>query len=273
MSLPVTERRGDVVSGLATTTRLYTLAFSVPYVWLWTAGLAGPQRIGFTGAHAFTLLAFNAWNDAVDTSRGFERRLALNRDPRRTVRPLAGPATLLLAGLALACSLAAASAWSPAPVAVVLVLAAGWAGGHLPTWRKYLLVPELAAPALLLALPAWVLSRFTDAGSDVFTAVAGCAFLIALILATHLRDRDADLAEDVPTVATRRPATTGSWFAFAGTVGAVGAVAPLYHPLGVADVLAILGAAGFGLGMLRPAHRVSVLTAAHACYALSLLLR
>lgn len=255
-----------------TTVRAATLLFSVPYLWTWTAGLSAGVRWSAVGVHAAALLAANCWNNAVDAARGLAPHIGLVRDPDAVDGDLAGRLAWVFAGAAVVASLGLVPVSIAAPPAVAVLLAAVWFAARAPTVRKYLGAPEIAAPALVIVVPAVALRLFTDAAPAWSTVVAGAAFLSALILATHIRDRGADLRDRVPTVATRNLPAARGWLLLTAAAGVFAAVAPLDTPLSTTEWLRGATALTFGAATVVRERRVAILTAAHGLFALTLFL-
>ena len=280
MSEPVRETRASTdlpdpvwrVLLVLTTVRAHNLLFSVPYLVVWTHGLDPIGRTGLVIGHACAVLAFGAFSDAIDAGRGLAPRIALVRDPRWNAIPLsriAGPVMALVAVLA---GLLAGRIHPLAPVGVLALVGAAWAAARVPAAWKYLIGPELGLPVLLLAAPAGALAWLTDASIPWLSLVSGAGCLAALVLASHLRDRERDMADDVPTLATRRPRTARGWMWVAGLTGAIASMALLEHPLAPVDRLALLGGLGVLSGLLAGRYRVPVLVVAHALLAVAWML-
>lgn len=254
--------------------RAYALAFSVPYLWLWTEGLHVVARLGVVLTHASAVLVMTTANDSLDHSAGHHRRLELLRRPEWT-RPelvVASAPLITLVAVAGATALLAVDVHPGVPLSIAGVVIAGWVGAHLPLSVKYLGFPEVGAPAVMLVVPAIALRWLTPADPPLLSIVAGVGLLVAIVLATHLRDRDVDLAADVPTSATRRPATTSRWLWVTGLGSGVAVLGSLYRPLGLAGWVAVLGVAGVVAALPLRRRRVVVLTAAHGLIALHWLL-
>ena len=259
-----------VVRALATV-RVYTLLFSFPYVWEWTAGLSPMTRWAAVIAHGCGVVAATLWNDLTDADRGVPphagvtRRVAVDVGLARTVAwPIAGAAVIASLGLLEVTPLA--------PVLLVVALGVAWSLAHLPPQRKYLGIFEVAAPLLILVVPAVALAVGTDASPAWSTLVAGAAFLSALVLATHIRDRSDDIARRVPTAATRNLHAARGWLLLAALTGAVAACAALSMPLDGGEVLRAAAAVSFGAAAVVHRGTVPALTIAHGIFALSLLL-
>lgn len=248
------------------TVRAHLLAFSVPYMWFWSEGLDGIVRIALVVAHGTALLALGTASTTIDRNRGMLPRLGLlegGRWTRSDILPTYGQVLALIALAALAALFATTVAW-PVPASIMLLLVGGWAWARLPLSVKYLGSPDWGAPVLALVLPATALSLATPAAPPPSSVVAAVAFMVAIMLATHLRDREADLAADVPTVATRRPNDTRGWLRMSAIVSALVVFAGLYTPLSPFEWLGALGALAFAIGPAARSTRVEILTAAHA---------
>ena len=280
MSEPVRETRASSdlpdpvwrVLLVLTTVRAHSLLFSVPYLVVWTRGFDPIGRTGLLMGHACAVLALGTFSDAVDAGRGLAPRIALVRDPRWHAIPLsrvAGPVMALIAVLA---GLLAGRIHPLAPVGVLALIGAAWAAARLPVAWKYLTGPELGLPVLLLAAPAGALAWLTDASIPWLSLLSGAGCLAALVLASHLRDRERDMADDVPTLATRRPRTARGWMWVAGLTGAIAGIALLEHPLAPVDRLALLGGLGVLAGLPAGRYRVPVLVVAHALLAVAWML-
>lgn len=247
----------------------------MPYVWLWTSELATGMRVAAVAAHAFGVLACVTATEAVDRLRGLPRHLAVGRNPAWAWHGLALVLTPIFAGACLLAALPLLALHSLATLVVAVALAVGLTAACLPNGVKYLLVPEMLASLGIVVLPAIALELFAGASVDRLTVVAGGAFLASLVFACHLRDLEADLEADVPTLATRRPGTAQWWLWTAALVGAVAAASGLYVPLEAWEAAALFGAGAFLACCLLPRHttRVPALTAAHLVFSASLLLR
>lgn len=257
---------------VVTTSRVYMLLFSLPYVWLWTEGLPSLDRWSAVGAHGLAILAVAMWNDALDAEQGLPPHLGLTRAPEGRNVDLARSLSWPLAGAAVAASLGLLDVSVWLPIAVVAVLCGAWLGVRLPAGRKYLGWPEITAPLMTIVAPAAMLTAVADATAGVSTTVAGAAFLAALVVASHIRDRDTDLRHRVPTLATRNLHAARGWLLMAALIGAVAACASLTIPLNAVEAVRAFGALAFGvLASIRPG-RVPLLFIAHGIFALSLLL-
>lgn len=250
--------------------RAGALLFSVPYMWAWTAGLAGGQRWSAVAVHAFTLLATSCWITAVDAGRGLLPHLALTTDPSDVDGPLVMRLSWIFAGAAAVAALGLIPVSLFAPPAVAALLAALWFAARLPTQRRYLGVPEIALPLLVMVLPAVALRLTTAATPPWSTVTAGAGFLAALVIAAHIRDRATDLRDRVPTLATRHLAAARGWLLFATAAGVFAAVAPLDTPLSSVEWLRGLTASTFGVAVVIRRRRVPTLAAAHGLWALTL---
>lgn len=263
-----TDTRG--ATDLAGAARLYALLFSAPYVWAFTGGLPLTTRLAAVIAHACTLFAACAFNDTVDCNRGHRMHLGLVPNP--VIPALVRPAGWVLAGIALLAGFALWSVTVVLPLAVVMTLVVAWLMARLPAERKYLFLPESASPVACVLLPAALFALYTNAQVVISTAIAGTSFLAALVIAAHIRDRDVDYHARIPTIATRNLTAARGWLLTAGVLATIAACASLDVPLSFAEVLRGIGALAFGAGTAIAYRRVTVLAAAHAIFALSLLL-
>lgn len=242
------------------------LAFSIPYLWLWTDGLDTVARFFAVLAHSTVLLAIGATSVASDQARGIT--------PRLMVRPQeAGPEDAKRAGswtdvlnlvavAAVAALLAAPAGWMlPAAIAVLFVVGLLWA--HAPLWIKYFGICETIAPLVVLGLPVGALVLSADTSPALSSVVAAATAFTAIVLATHLRDRTIDLADDVPTAATRQPVSSESWLHTLAFVTAIAVLLNIHVPLEPAELLGIVGAAGFVAATLRRTWRVPSMVTAH----------
>lgn len=255
-----------------TTVRTHNLLFSVPYLVVWTRGLDPVGRTGLVLAHACAVLAFGTLSDAIDAGRGLTPRIALIRDPRWSAAPLARVAGPALALVAVVAGLLAVRIHPLAPVGVVALVAAAWAGARAPTGWKYLGGPEVGLPVLLLVGPAAALGWLTEASLPWLSVLSGVGCLTALILACHIRDRERDMADDVPTLATRRPRTARGWMWAAGLAGGIAGMALLEHPLDPVERLALVGGLGVLGALTAGRYRVPALAVAHGVLALAWML-
>lgn len=256
-----------------TTARAQNLLFSLPYLLVWTRGLDLLGRVGLVGAHACAMLVFGTRSDAVDAARGLAPRLGLTRQARWTAVPLSRASAPLLTAAALLGGVAAGRIHGLAPVGVAALVGAAWLAAHVPTRWKYLVAPELGLPLLLLVAPATALAWLADASVPWLSVASSAAALGAVVLACHLRDRDRDLADDVPTLATRRPRAATGWLWTAVVVAALAMLAPLEHPLDALERLALLGGLGLAAAVPLGRARVPALVVVHALLALTWLLR
>ncbi|MFO8074700.1 MAG: hypothetical protein R6T85_01120 [Egibacteraceae bacterium] len=279
MTAPRTDATADlarVVRGalvLAASTRVAALAFSTPYLLAWTAGLDPSGRIGLALAHGATLLAAGVWSSLADAERGHDPRLSLARDPRWVDLDLArvalGPlliaavlGSLVALRLHLAIGLGALA---------LLVLARLWT--RAPRGARGVVGPEVVGPALVVLAPAAGLRWLAGGDVPVLSVASAAACLAALVLAIHLRDHDRDVAEGVPTLATRRPRRAAQALGACGAVGGLSGIATLMLPLGAATLTGLVGGLGVIAALPLARGRVPALAAAHALLALSWLAR
>lgn len=242
------------------------LAFSIPYMWLWTAGLDSVARFFTVVAHGIVLLAIGAASAASDRVRGLSPRLMLRPQeagPDDAAR--AGSWTDLLTLLsiaAIAALLAAPVGWMlPASIAALFVIGALWA--RAPLWIKYLGVGETAAPLAVMGLPAGAIFLSGGFTPPLSSLIAGASALSAIVLATHLRDRELDLADDVPTAATRQPETSENWLRTLAFAAGIAVLVGIEVPLDAAEALGVTGAVGFVAATAAGTWRVPAMVGAH----------
>ncbi len=255
----------DTLSVLATT-RAHLLVFSLPFLWAWSEGLPLAGRFGLLVAHGGALTGLATANSIDDQERGIEPRLGVTRGWEGCQPELARqlPEFLLLLSVAgLASLFAAAGDWRVG-ASVLVLLIGGWGWMRLPLSVKYLVQPELAAPIVALLVPWTVLTIATPVAVPVTSVLAGVAGMATLVLAAHLRDRELDLADDVPTSATTRPELTRRWLKVTGTVASIATLAGLYVPLTLPEGIGLLGALGILVATTRDDARMTLLVPSFA---------
>jgi hypothetical protein len=260
--------RGTAV--LLVTLRAHALLFSLPYMWLWTDGLDGIVRMGAVVAHGAALLAVGSASTARDKDRGVMPRVGLFRGARWSRPELAttfAQVLSLVAFAGIAALLVTDVHWMvPASFAFLLVSGLLWA--RAPLGVKYLGACELGAPLVVLVLPALALGIATPASPGLWSVMAGFCFLVAIVLATHLRDRGDDLSADIPTMATRRPAAANGWLWVTVIAAVIAVLVGIYLPLNFGEVAGIVGAVAFIGACMAERSRVPALIAAHAAVGL-----
>lgn len=266
-------RVGRRVLVLAASTHVAALAFSTPYLVAWTAGLDRPGRVGLVLAHGATLLAAGMWSSLADAERGRDPRLGLARDPRWSDLELARRALGPVLIVAVLGSLVALRLHPAVGLGALALLAVARLWTRAPLGTRLVLGPELVAPVLVVLVPAAGLGWLAGAELPPLSALSAAASLAALVLALHLRDRDRDLADGVPTLATRQPRRAAQALGACGAIGGLSGIATLVLPLGAATVTALVGGLGVIAALPLSRGRVPALAAAHALLALSWLAR
>ena len=265
----VAEQAGDMLRdtlSVLATTRAHLLVFSLPFLWAWSEGLPLAGRFGLLVAHGGALTGLATANSIDDQERGIEPRLGVTRGWEGCRPELARqlPEFLLLLSVAgLASLFAAAGDWRVG-ASVLVLLIGGWGWMRLPLSVKYLVQPELAAPIVALLVPWTVLTIATPVAVPVTSVLAGVAGMATLVLAAHLRDRELDLADDVPTSATRRPELTRRWLKVTGAVASIATLAGLYVPLTLPEGIGLLGALGILVATTRDDARMTLLVPSFA---------
>ena len=248
------------------------LAFSVPYLWTWTAGLPGGARIGATAAHGLVVALAGVLIEARDADEGVPGHLRVVGHGERPDATVARLLRLPLTAAALVASLPLLSISALLPAGVAAAVAALWAWMLLPPTRRYHVIPEVVAPLVGLVLPALLLAVVADTIVAWEVVVAGACFLAALLLAMHIRDRRRDLSYAVPTSATRNLPLARGWMLTLAFAGTIAGIASLEIPVSGTDVLRAAGSLGFGVASTIAWHRSVTLAIAHGLFALSLLL-
>ncbi len=257
----------------AASTHVAALAFSTPYLLAWTAGLDEPGRVGLTLAHGATLLAAGIWASLGDAERGHDPRLGLAGDPRWTDHDLARTALGPVLIVAVIGSLLALRLHPAVGLGALALLGAARLWTRAPMGTRLVLAPEVVGPVLVILAPAAALAWLAGADVPPVSALSAAACLAALVIAIHLRDRDRDLTEDVPTLATRQPRRAAQALGACGAIGGLSGIATLTLPLGASTVAALVGGLGVMAAVPRSRGRVPALAAAHALLALSWLAR
>lgn len=234
---PRAPRRLPAGPSTAATVDVPALAFSTPYLLLWTAGLEPLGAVGLTLAHAATVLAASAWSALADVADGQRPRLRLVRDgfvpdlARQTVTVCLLAA--LIGGL-LAMVVHPLLALLPA---AGLAIARGFA--RLPLSQRSDRLPVLLAPAGILAAPAFVLWWLTDAAPSPWPVWSGVGCLAAVILARDWASREEDETAGVLTLATRAPCSGLRGLRAATVLAALAALAALVYPLSPGETLTL----------------------------------
>lgn len=253
--------------------RLPALAFSVPYLFAWSAALALPLRLAATGAHACLVLAVGAWLTAADHEDGLHHRLGVRAPLGESPVALARAAALPLAAAALLLALPLLVVEPFLPALAGGALAGGWALTHGTTPpQRYDGLPEVGLPLWLLAVPGVALKVLAPPGPSWWSILAGSGFLLALVLALGARDADRDAAAGLMTVPRRFGVQAARMGWFAGLVAVAGALAGIYYPISPLEWVAIIGALGFVVGMALPRRRVLVMAFAHGVFGCAVLL-
>lgn len=252
--------------------RLPALAFSVPYLFAWSAGLTVPLRLAATGAHASLALAVGAWLSIADHDHGLHHRLGARVRIHERESAVVRVAALPLAVAAVVLSLPLLAVQPFLPALVGCALAAGYGLSHHVTPRlRYDGLPEVMLPLALLVLPGVALRVLAPEGPSWWSIVAGAGFLLALLLALSERDADRDAAAGIVTVSRRfgTQAQRARWLA--GVIAAGSGLAGLYFPITAVGWLAIVGALGFLVGMTLSRRRVLMMSVAHGTFSLAVL--
>ncbi len=259
---------GAAVIGL----RLPALAFSVPYLFAWSAGLSLPMHLAVTGAHACVVLAVGAWLTIADYELGVHHHLGARASVGGAESAFARVAALPLAVAAVLLSLPLLLVQPFLPALVGGALAGGWAVSfRISPQQRYNGLPEVALPLGLLAIPGVGMRVLAPPGPSWWSLTAGAGFLLALLLAVSERDANRDAAAGIVTVSRRWGVQAERTRWLAGLVAAGCGLAGIYFPLGALEWLAILGALGFVIGMTLPQRRVLTMAIAHAVYSLAVL--
>ncbi len=189
--------------------RPYALLLTVPVTLLWTPALGAFLGAIVVTTHALAVLFLAAWWTRRDLERGLNPRLGLisdrfsvDREALDLAAPMLGLFALILT-LVLIFTAPAAGFY-----AAFIILAGVWHAALAPP-RRFSMI-ELIAPAALIIGPAMLLRAPAwrgDAINAISPAAHAAAWLIgalmlAQLLITMLRDRNADRAANITTSLT-----------------------------------------------------------------------
>ncbi len=198
--------------------RPHALLLTVPVTLLWTSELGVAMGAVVVLLHAAAVLFLSAHWTRRDLAAALDPRLALTRDRFSVDRETLDLAAALLAVVCVTLTITLLIAAFPVGLYAAFVLASALWIASLPARKRYVRLEVIApvvlliAPAMLLRAPAWR----DDAAPAISAAAHAVAWLVgalmlAQILLTMTRDREADRAAGVYTSISvlSRPAAVG----------------------------------------------------------------